>query len=241
MAPDDVYARKGRDVNKSTSTILLVCTIGWVLYATPLRAFVSGGDTTQTETPQTVYKYVSMSEAAASPAFGAGIGISYGLLGFRGGPEFARWSPCLGVGVVPIDWSLGITVSGTVFLTDRTKTVRPKITLAYSNAVAIAAVVVGDDIFDPAFSKTYSGLAGYFGIDWRITKRSTITLELGVGAVYPFEGIDQVNEDLKEAQERYLSQGYILEDTQEARSFPVFYLGLVYSPGRTMTLKKTQG
>jgi hypothetical protein len=228
-------------LNGKLLVVFWVSILSLVFNTAPPIAFGSSADTTQTEPPQTVYKYVSKSDATTFPILGAGIGIPYGIIGLRGGPEFARWSPTIGIGLVPFDWSAAFTVSGTVYFNDRTKTVRPKITLAYSNAAAIAVILNGDQLSDPLFSKVYSGFACYFGIDWRFTKQASYTLEIGIGGAFPLEGIDQVNDDLKEAQASYLSQGYIIEDYREATSFPVIYLGLVYNPGRTMMLKKTEG
>lgn len=179
--------------------------------------------------------YVSASDDAVFPAGGVGIGTPYGVVGGRLGAEIGYAGLAGGVGLVPFAWEPAFSLSASVYLVDRTQAVRPKLTGVYSNAVAVVAILDDGDPFDALYSKLYDGLAVYGGIDWRISKTSSICLDINVGAVFPTVGVDQVNEDHERIEEEFRSQGYVLREFSKARTFPFVSLGITLNPGRTLT------
>ena len=166
---------------------------------------------------------------------GAGVGVPYGTFGgkFSLGTDLITGD--IGFGVFPFAWTPAISASGVLHFLDRYATVRPKITLTYSNVVA-AILFLEENSLDPLYDETFPGLAAYAGVDWRISKTSPLCIDLNVGWIFPFEGNDKIKEKFDRVKDDLQSQGYVMTDEKINLETPKISIGITYSIGRSLKM-----
>jgi len=179
--------------------------------------------------------YVPRDSSAIMWSAGIGFGVPYGVLGGKFSLGTDMITADLGFGILPLAWEPAISLSGVVHSLDRYNAVRPKITFTYSNIVA-ANILMKEGTLDPMYEETFSGVAAYAGIDWRLGKTSPWCVDLNIGWIFPFVGNDEIKKRWDRQVAYFRSIGYQLTSETISLDTPKIYIGITYSIGRSLAV-----
>jgi len=164
---------------------------------------------------------------------GAGIGLPYGVFGGKLSLGNDLITGDVGFGLVPFTWEPVFTFSSVIHFMDRWSTVRPKITLSYSNVAATTFILESSD-FDVLYEETFPGFGVYAGIDWRLSKTGPFLIDINIGWIFPNIGNDKIKQRYNQAVDNFNSRGFDIDDEIIALDTPKISIGLSYAPARML-------
>jgi len=174
--------------------------------------------------------------------FGLGIGGYFGTVGSKISIGGDLVGIDLGFGVGPL--AKGVTAAFcpgiSVYFKKRYETLRPKMTIFYSNigyTINVTEKMTGGSV-NVLFQQNFPGMGAIIGVNWRLGKTSKICVDAGLGYVYPFKGYTEVKRIKDEQVQYWEQQGYEIEKmlgmgTVTALDFVNFAIGVSYAIGRS--------
>lgn len=147
---------------------------------------------------------------------GAGLGGYYGTFGGKVSVGGNRWSVDLGLGLGPLADGAVVDISPgmSVYFADRTKALRPKVSLFFSSighTINVSDRIVGGSS-DVLYQEHFPGLGFLAGVDWGRGQKRRICLDIGLGYVYPFKGYAAVKRIMDDQVRFWRSSGHDIED-----------------------------
>jgi hypothetical protein len=142
---------------------------------------------------------------------GAGIGVPYGVIGFKGTIGISPVQiPCglnLGcsAGWLPFANDFFFNPTAELMILDRFKPVRPKISVSYSKGTAV--IMIMSTNLDMLYYKPYPGIGAYAGIDWRPAKTLPISFDINIGWLFHSASKKEVIADYQRALDSLLVTG----------------------------------
>lgn len=190
-------------------------------------------DTTTAPTPHTQEYLPPEHEAPLIQSFGVGLGVPYGVLGGKVELGGSLATGFAGIGIVPIAWDPAVSIGGSVHFLDRYSTVRPKVSVCWSN-VTYANLIYNQDNLNVLYKETFPGLAVYAGVDWRPGESNNFEIDLNVGGVIPSTDLNEIKARYERQKDRLVSSGWSISSESSFGTFPKISVGVSYVIGRTL-------